>query len=303
MNFLDLLEQYPALLIGATFAFSLLIGSFLNVVIYRFPKSMRYEWTVDSVAHLSDTYEELKEPLKKYSDLKKPDSIIWARSHCQNCSHQIKAWENIPLFGFLFLRGKCSGCKTRISHRYWIIELLTAILATLVVYHFGWSYQSLAGIILTYFLVAISMIDFDTMVIPDQFSLTLMWIGLFLSLFGVFVDTPSAIKGALLGYLLLWTIFHLFKLLTGKDGMGYGDFKLLAAAGAWFGMKIVMVVVILSASAGAVIGTLYIVLSKNSKDKPIPFGPYLAVGTWIAMLYGNQIINWYLSFSGLNSIQ
>ena len=155
------------------------------------------------------------------------------------------------------------------------------------------------GIILTYYLVVISLIDFDTMVIPDQFSLSLMWIGLFISLWVVFVDPATAIKGALLGYLLLWSIFHLFKLITGKDGMGYGDFKLLAAGGAWLGMKAVMVIVIMSAFAGAVIGSLYIFLSKNSKDKPIPFGPYLAAGIWITMLYGNTIIDWYLTYSGL----
>lgn len=299
MELLNYLQGSQVALLFVTFIFSLLIGSFLNVVIFRFPKSMEHEWTNDSITHLTEAFEDLKEPLSKYISKDKPPSIIWARSNCQNCNHQIKAWENIPVFGFLFLAGKCSNCKTKISHRYWIIELFTAILSTVVVYYFGWSIQSLVGIVLTYYLVVIALIDFDTMVIPDQFSLSLMWIGLILSLWAIFIDPTTAIKGALLGYLLLWSIFHLFKLITGKDGMGYGDFKLLAAGGAWFGMKSVMVIVIMSAFAGALIGSLYLFLSKNSKDKPIPFGPYLAAGIWITMLYGEKIIDWYLSFSGL----
>ncbi len=299
MDLLNLLESSTALLMGATFVFSLLIGSFLNVVIFRFPKFMEYEWTQDSITHLSDEFKELKEPLDKYTPKNKPPSIVWARSHCQHCQHQIKAWENIPVFGFIFLGGKCSNCKNKISHRYWLIELFTAILGTTVVYHFGWSLQSLIGIILTYFLVAIALIDFDTMIIPDQFSLPLMWLGLFVSLWAVFIEPSSAIKGALLGYLLLWSVFHLFKVVTGKEGMGYGDFKLLAAGGAFLGMKAVMVIVIMSAFAGAVIGSLYLFMSKNSKDKPIPFGPYLAAGIWLTMLYGNEIIDWYLRYSGL----
>jgi len=260
---------------------------------------MQHEWTKDSIAHLSETFEDLEQTLKPYIPQEKPPSIIWARSSCQNCNHQIKAWENVPLLGFIFLAGKCSGCKAKISHRYWLIELLTATLSTLVVYHFGWSIQALAGVILTWFLISIALIDFDTMVILDQFSLSLMWIGLFISLWAVFVEPDVSIKGALLGYLLLWSIFHLFKLATGKEGMGYGDFKLLAAGGAWLGMQSVLVIVIMSAFTGAVIGSLYLFLSNNSKNKPIPFGPYLAGGIWLTMLYGQNIIDWYLDLSGL----
>ena len=300
MELFYLLEQSPTLLLLVTFIFSLLVGSFLNVVIYRFPKSMEYEWNNDSINHLSESIPDLKPLLEKHIQKEKPPSIIWARSNCQNCNHQIKAWENIPVFGFLFLKGKCSNCKTKISHRYWIIELLTAVLSTLVVSHFGWGYASIAGLVLTYFLIAIAMIDFDTMVIPDQFSLTLMWIGLFISLWLVYINPTASIKGALFGYLLLWSVFHLFKLVTGKDGMGYGDFKLLAAGGAWFGIQAVLVIIIMSSFAGAVFGTLFIVLSKSKKSKPIPFGPYLAVGIWLTMLYGQNIISWYLDFSGLN---
>ncbi|MBL4659591.1 MAG: prepilin peptidase [Alcanivoracaceae bacterium] len=299
MELLNTLEHSPVLLLVFTFIFSLLIGSFLNVVIYRLPKSMEYDWTNESIGHLTDTHEELKKPLEKYSKTKKPPSIIWARSHCQNCNYQIKAWENIPVFGFLFLRGKCSNCKTKISNRYWMIELLTAILSTVVVYYFGWSLTSLTGILLTWFLITIAMIDYDTLVIPDQFSLSLMWIGLFISLWTVFIEPTAAIKGALLGYLLLWTIFHLFKIVTGKDGMGYGDFKLLAAGGAWFGMQSVMVIVIMSSFAGAILGSFFIFINKNKKSKQIPFGPYLAIGMWLTMLFGQNIIDWYFTLSGL----
>ena len=298
MELLYSLEHSPTLLLIATFCFSLLVGSFLNVVIYRFPKSMQYDWTNDSATHLMETYDELKQPLEKYTQLKKPPSIIWARSNCQNCNYQIKAWENIPVLGFLFLRGKCSNCKTKISHRYWMIELLTAILSTFVVYKFGWSTAAVCGVVLTWFLISISMIDYDTMVIPDQFSLSLMWLGLFISLWTVFVDPSASIKGALLGYLLLWSVFHLFKLITGKDGMGYGDFKLLAAGGAWLGMKSVAIIVILSSLSGAIIGSIILLIKRS--NKPIPFGPYLAVGIWVAMLYGQDIVDWYLNFSGLN---
>jgi leader peptidase (prepilin peptidase)/N-methyltransferase len=299
MDLFYLLQQSPILLLVVTFVFSLLIGSFLNVVIYRLPKSMEYDWTQESINHLTETYEELKQPLKKYTQLPKPASIMWTRSHCQSCGYQIKAWENIPLFGFLFLRGKCANCKAKISHRYWFIELLTALLSTVVVYHFGWSLAALAGVVLTWFLVAIALIDYDTLLIPDQISLPLMWLGLFISLWVVFVNPAEAIKGALLGYLLLWTIFQLFKLVTGKEGMGYGDFKLLAAGGAWFGMSSVMVIVIMSSFAGAVIGTVAKVFSKGEQGKHIPFGPYLAIGTWLTMLYGQNIIDWYLDYSGL----
>ena len=300
MGIFSVLEQYPMLLLASTFFFSLLVGSFLNVVIYRFPKSMEYEWTKDSIEHLSESIQELEEPLKKHAKLEKPPSIIWARSNCQNCNHQIKAWENIPVLGFIFLWGKCSNCKTKISHRYWIIELLTALLSTVVVYHFGWSLASLAGVILTWYLISIALIDFDTMVIPDQFSLSLMWLGLFISLWFVFIQPTDAIKGALLGYLLLWVVFHLFKLVTGKEGMGYGDFKLLAAGGAWFGMKAVMLIIIMSAFVGAVLGSLFLFINKNNKNKQIPFGPYLAGGIWLTMLYGQDIIQWYLDYSGLS---
>lgn len=299
MELIYALEQSPVLLLVTAFIFSLLVGSFLNVVIFRLPQAMQYDWTNDSIEHLTDEHPELKEPLEKYHNNNKRPSLVWDRSHCPKCNHQITALENIPVISFLLLRGKCSQCKTSISHRYWLIELLTAILSTIVVYHFGFSLASLAAMVLTWFLIVIAMIDYDTMFIPDQLSLPLIWIGLFISLWSIFIMPPAAIKGALLGYLLLWSIFHLFKIITGKEGMGYGDFKLLAAGGAWLGMQSVMVIVVMSSFAGAVLGSIYMIINKNKQGKPIPFGPYLAVGIWLTMLFGQNIIDWYLDFSGL----
>ena len=300
MELISILEQSPVALMVVAFLFSLLVGSFLNVVIFRLPQSMEYDWTNDSIEHLTDNHQELKKPLEKFKRSDKRPSLVWDRSRCPKCDHQITALQNIPVISFLLLRGRCAGCKTPISHRYWLIELLTAILSTVVVYHFGWSLASVAGVILTWVLIVIALIDYDTMFIPDQLSLPLIWLGLLIALWGVFVSPPEAIKGALLGYLLLWSIFHVFKLLTGKEGMGYGDFKLLAAGGAWLGMKAVMVIVVMSSFAGAVLGSAYMLINKNKKGKPIPFGPYLAVGIWLTMLYGQNIIDWYLDFSGLS---
>ena len=289
MTVMELLRSEAVFLISTTFVFSLLVGSFLNVVIYRFPKSLEHQWNQECKEHLG--LEPDANP--------KPPSLIWARSHCPKCNHKIKAWENIPVISYVFLRGKCSNCKTPISHRYWMIELLTAILSSFVVYKFGWSVASVAGVFLTWYLIAIAMIDYDTMLIPDQLSLPLLWIGLFISLWVVFIDPPSSIKGALLGYLSLWSVFHLFKLITGKEGMGYGDFKLLAAGGAWLGMKSVAIIIILSSFAGAALGSIAIALSKNKQSKPIPFGPYLAAGTWLTMIYGEFISKWYFNISGM----
>lgn len=290
MALIELLQSNTTVFLSTIFIFSLLIGSFLNVVILRFPKSLNYQWDCECKEHLGiedDTKDE------------KPPSLVWARSHCPKCNHQIKSWENIPVLSFLFLRGKCSNCKTPISNRYWLIELLTAILCTYVAFKFGWGFQTLAAIVLTCFLIVIAMIDYDTMLIPDQLSLPLLWIGLFISLWGLFVTEPEAIKGALLGYLSLWTVFHLFKLITGKEGMGYGDFKLLAAGGAWLGMKSVAIIIVMSSFAGAVIGSIALVLSKSKESKPIPFGPYLAAGIWLSLMHGELIIDWYFNISGL----
>ncbi len=288
MELFTLLQTSPLVLAAVTFVFSLLVGSFLNVIILRFPERLKYQWTRDCKEHLGEKFEGTA-----------PPGIIWERSRCPQCGYQIKAWHNIPLLGQLLLKGQCANCGTKISHRYWFVELLTAILSTLVVLKFGWSAQTVAALILTWWLIVIAFIDIDTMLIPDQLSLPLIWLGLIVNLKGLFVPPEQAILGAVLGYLILWSIFHLFRLLTGKEGMGYGDFKLLAAAGAWLGPKALLLVLVLSSIAGAVIGIAQLLLSRHKKSQPFPFGPYLAIGTWIALMYGDTLIDWYLHSAGL----
>lgn len=286
MELFELLHSSPMVLATATFAFSLLVGSFLNVIILRYPKRLQYQWTRDCKEHLGEKFEQAP-----------PPDIVRTRSHCPKCGKPLKIWHNIPLLSQLLLRGRCANCQKKIAHRYWLVELLTAILSTLVVLKFGWSIQSLAALVLTWWLIVIAFIDIDTMLIPDQLSLPLVWLGLILSLQHVFVDPQQAILGAVIGYLILWSIFHLFRLLTGKEGMGYGDFKLLAAAGAWLGPKSLLLILVLSSIAGAVIGITQMALLRHKKSQPIPFGPYLAIGTWIALMYGDRLINWYLNNS------
>ncbi len=283
-----MLQASPVFLAATTFIFSLLVGSFLNVIILRYPKRLQYQWTRDCKEHLGETFEE-----------KAPPGIIWERSACPHCGTRLKAWHNIPLLGQLLLRGRCASCKEKIAHRYWVVELLTAILSTLVVLRFGWSAASLAALVFTWWLIAIAFIDIDTMLIPDQFSLPLIWLGLLVNLNGIFTTIELAVIGAMIGYLSLWSLFHLFRLLTGKEGMGYGDFKLLAAAGAWLGPKALLLVLVLSSVAGAVIGLAQVALNRRKKSQPIPFGPYLAIGTWVALMYGQHLMDWYLQSAGL----
>ena len=291
-----LFAQAPLLFIVAAFIFALLVGSFLNVVIYRLPIMMEREWR-EQCSELTDT---------PASDL--PEGrfdLVAPRSRCPSCGQQITAMQNIPVLSYLLLGGKCAGCGTKIAMRYPIIELLTAFLTGVVAWRFGFGWEAAAAIGLTWALIAISVIDFDHQIIPDSISLPLIWAGLALSLYNLlegadtlFIDPGSAIVGALAGYLSLWSIYHLFRLLTGKEGMGYGDFKLLSALGAWLGWQGLMLplIIMMSAVVGAITGILLIVFKRHERSIPIPFGPYLAAAGWIAMLWGQDIVNWYLDF-------
>jgi len=291
-----LFAQAPLLFIVAAFIFALLVGSFLNVVIHRLPIMMEREWR-EQCSELTDT---------PASDL--PEGrfdLVAPRSRCPSCGQQITAMQNIPVLSYLLLGGKCAGCGTKIAMRYPIIELLTAFLTGVVAWRFGFGWEAAAAIGLTWALIAISVIDFDHQIIPDSISLPLIWAGLALSLFNplegadtLFIDPGSAIVGALAGYLSLWSIYHLFRLLTGKEGMGYGDFKLLSALGAWLGWQGLMLplIIMMSAVVGAVTGILLIVFKRHERSVPIPFGPYLAAAGWIAMLWGQDIVNGYLDF-------
>jgi leader peptidase (prepilin peptidase)/N-methyltransferase len=291
-----LLIESPLTFIAAAFILALLVGSFLNVVIHRLPLMMEREWRTQCAELAAEPAKEL--PEGRFD-------VMAPRSRCPQCGHQITALENIPIVSYLMLSGKCSGCSAKISARYPAVELLTAILTGVVAWHFGFGWEAAAGIGLTWMLVAISVIDIDHQLIPDSMSLPLLWAGLSLSLFHpldgaqtLFIEPQTAITGALAGYLSLWSVYQLFRIITGKEGMGYGDFKLLAALGAILGWKLLPVIIMMSAIVGAVIGIMLIVTKQHERSVPIPFGPYLAAAGWIAMLWGSDIVNWYLDFMG-----
>lgn len=263
--------------------FGALIGSFLNVVIYRLPVMMEREWQSQAKEILELENNEQQEPF----------NLVVPNSRCPHCGHKIRPWENIPVFSYLFLRGGCSNCGAHISARYPIIEFSTAVLSVLVIAKFGLNLTGVLVCFFTYALIALSMIDYDTQLLPDDITLPLLWAGLIVNYFGFITTLDSALFGAVLGYLSLWSVYQAFKLVTGKEGMGFGDFKLLAALGAWLGWQILPLVIILSSFAGAVIGGGLILLGRD-RSKPIPFGPYLAIAGWIAMLWGEELTLAYL---------
>ena len=266
--------------------FGLLIGSFLNVVIHRLPIMMQRE-SDNYVAHESG------KPLphtERYN-------LVVPRSACTQCKHQIGALENVPILSYLALRGKCAACKTPISIRYPMVEALTGALSALLIWHFGSGWVGLSTLVFVYLLIAMTFIDADTQLLPDDLTLPLLWIGLLLNLSGLFVPLHDAVVGAAAGYLSLWTIYWAFKLLTGKEGMGYCDFKLLAALGAWLGWKMLPIIILFSSLVGAVVGIILIVFARRGRDKPIPFGPYLAAAGLLALLYGQTILETYFGFA------
>jgi leader peptidase (prepilin peptidase)/N-methyltransferase len=281
---------YPALAIASAFLFGLLIGSFLNVVILRLPPRLESGWKRDSRDLLGLPPEE--------SSVEPPDLVL-ARSHCPHCGHQLAAWENIPLLSFLLLRGRCRKCRVAISWQYPAVELLTGVAMAICLWHFGIGLQALAAMTCSAILIALTGIDLRTSLLPDQLTYPLLWIGLLLAVFGIFVAPVPAILGAIAGYLSLWTVYWLFKLATGKEGMGHGDFKLLAALGAWCGWQGVLPIVLISALVGAIIGSAWLALRGRDRATPIPFGPYLALAGWIQLLWGSQLIAAYLHVSGI----
>lgn len=228
-----------------------------------------------------------------------PFNLSQPASHCPQCNHKIRAWENIPVLSWLLLKGRCSQCKNTISPRYPLVEAVTGVLSLVVAHHFGVTWTALAALILTWALITLSMIDFDVQLLPDNITLPFLWLGLLLSLTAIFTEPRTAILGAAAGYLSLWSVYQLFKRLTGKEGMGYGDFKLLAMLGAWLGWQYLPQIIMLSALVGAVVGILLIVLRGRDRNIPIPFGPYLAAAGWISLMWGEQINQAYLRWSGL----
>ncbi|UHQ54867.1 prepilin peptidase [Microbulbifer sp. YPW16] len=291
---LDFLASYQALLLGSAIVFGAIIGSFLNVVIYRLPIMMEREYKRDFYSYFG------QEPRAgEKEQLEEPFNLVLPHSHCPNCDTEIKPWHNVPLVSYLALGGKCSNCATPISKRYPLVELATGILTAIVVWQLGFTWQALAGCVFTWALVALTGIDFDKQLLPDNITLPLLWAGLLVNCWGLFVPLQDAVVGAIAGYLALWSVYHIFKLLTGKEGMGAGDFKILAAIGAWFGWQMLPLVILLSAAVGAVAGLTWSAIAGRDKNLPIAFGPYLAGAGWIAMLWGEQLMGWYLSYSGL----
>lgn len=278
----------------------LMVGSFLNVVIHRLPKMMELGWR-QQCAELLEGDDAGNPPPASGGDetaQHAPYNLIIPRSACPHCNHAISAWENIPIFSYLILRGKCRGCGVAISPRYPVIEAISGMLCAYAAWHFGFGWTAAGALLLVWALLALTAIDIDTQLLPDGITLPLLWAGLLFNLNGVFTNLSSAVLGAVIGYLALWSVYWLFKLVTGKEGMGYGDFKLLAALGAWLGWQMLPLIILLSSLVGAMVGITLIVALKHGRNIPIPFGPYLAGGGLIALFWGPVLTQTYLRLLG-----
>ncbi len=268
--------------------FSLIIGSFLNVVIYRLPKMMRNTWYLECREFLADEVKSIPPQAITSLTLSKPDST------CPKCQHKIRFYENIPVISWLFLRGKCSQCKNDISIRYPLVEATTALLSLIIANQYGVSVETLLLLILTWGLVCLTLIDFDHMLLPDQIVMPLLWLGILVNINGTFVPLNDAVIGAAVGYMSLFSVFWLFKLLTGKEGMGYGDFKLFALFGAWLGWQLLPIFILMASVVGAIISISLMLFKNHKREQAIPFGPYLAIAGWITLLWGEGIWSWYI---------
>lgn len=290
-DFISLMNSNQTFFFGVTFIFSLMIGSFLNVVIFRLPKMLEQGWKKECREFLAD---ELAKP--KSQNKEELITLSTPSSTCPSCQHKIRFYENIPVISWLVLRGKCSQCRSKISLRYPLVELTTAILSVVIAAHFGVTLTTLFLLILTWGLVCLTLIDFDHMLLPDQITLPLLWLGLLVNLNGAIVPLNDSVIGAVAGYMSLFSIFWLFKLITGKEGMGHGDFKLVAVFGAWIGWQLLPLLILMASAVGAVIGISMMMFKNHQREQAIPFGPYLAIAGWITLLWGNGIWAWYLSY-------
>ena len=291
MQQLDNLLTNPYLLTALVGLIGLLVGSFLNVVIYRLPIMMQRNWRKECAEYLQLDATEAAS--------KEPFNLAVPLSRCPNCNTPIKPHQNIPIISYLCLKGRCAACNNPITTRYPLVEAFTAITSALVAWHFGDTPQTVFALVLTWSLIALSFIDIDHQLLPDNITLPVLWLGLFLSLFGFYTDAHAGIIGAIAGYTVLWTVYQLFKLATGKEGMGYGDFKLLALFGAWLGWQYLPLIILLSSLVGAIIGLSMIVFAKKDHNSPLPFGPYLAAAGWLALLWGDNLNRYYLTAVGL----
>ena len=310
MTLIELLSSSPAWFIGTSLVFGLLIGSFLNVVIYRVPIILERQWreqcqeleaseSASTETVLGNAATQPAATAAKQADA--PFNLVVPRSACPSCKAPITAVQNIPVLSYLFLKGRCANCGVRISARYPAIEALTGLLSAAVAWKFGFGWPALWGLVLTWFLIALTFIDVDTQLLPDNLTLPLLWIGLLLSLWApsdggapIPIDPRNSIIGAIAGYLSLWSVYHLFRLLTGKEGMGYGDFKLFAALGAWLGWKMLLPIILIAAIVGAVVGIVILLARGQSRSTPIAFGPFLAAAGWLMLMFGQELVTSYL---------
>ncbi|WP_095096681.1 A24 family peptidase [Pseudomonas sp. Irchel 3A5] len=288
MSLVDFLASSSLAFVLSALILGLLVGSFLNVLVYRLPIMMERDWQAQS-------REMLKLPAEPESET---FNLILPHSRCPHCAHQIRPWENLPVLSYLFLGGKCSSCKAPISKRYPLVELTCGLLSGYIAWHFGFGWPAAAMLVLSWGLLAMSLIDADHQLLPDDLVLPLLWMGLIVNSFDLFTNLSDALWGAVAGYLVLWSVYWLFKLITGKEGMGHGDFKLLAMLGAWGGWQILPLTILLSSLVGAILGLIMLRVRNVETSTPIPFGPYLAIAGWIALLWGGQITDSYLQFAG-----
>jgi leader peptidase (prepilin peptidase)/N-methyltransferase len=307
MSALELLISSPGAVALVCVLVGLMVGSFLNVVVHRLPVMLQRDWRSQSAEILTEWSEEsdAPAPVRRVADalraLEPPGrryNLVVPRSACPSCGRTIRAWENIPILSYAWLRGRCAGCKSRISLRYPLVEALTAAISGYVGWRFGFTPAALGALIFSWCLIAAAFIDFDTQLLPDDLTLPLIWAGFAFNLWGTFTSLESAVIGAAAGYLSLWSVYWVFKLATGKEGMGFGDFKLLAAIGAFLGWKMLPAVILLSSLVGAVVGILLIVAARHGRQVPIPFGPYLAAAGIIALFWGEAINRTYLRLLG-----
>jgi leader peptidase (prepilin peptidase)/N-methyltransferase len=285
MSALEVYRSNPWLLITTAVVAGLMVGSFLNVVIHRLPKLMERQWR----SECSELTGSPPPPAERYN-------LVVPRSSCPACGHRITALENIPIASYVALGGRCSACRSRISWRYPLVEGLAGLLAGFIAWKYGLSVAMIGALVFVWSMIALTFIDLDTFYLPDSITLPLMWTGLLFNAAGTYIDLPSAVIGAAAGYLALWSVYWLFKLATGKEGMGYGDFKLLAAIGAWLGWKMLPLVILLSSFVGAVVGIALIVFARRGRSVPIPFGPYLACAGLVALFWGESLNRLYLNF-------
>jgi leader peptidase (prepilin peptidase)/N-methyltransferase len=292
LRLIDVFAAQPALFIGACALLGLLIGSFLNVVIHRLPVMLERQWRLECARLAAGA-----EP----ASAGEPFNLVVPRSACPACRAPITAWQNIPILSYLALRGRCAACRAPISARYPLVEALTGVLSAAVAWRFGFGVAAGAALVLTWFLIALTFIDLDTQYLPDNLTLPLLWLGLLVSLAGtagtqasIPVDLRSSVLGAAVGYLCLWSVYQLFRLATGKEGMGYGDFKLLAALGAWLGWQLILPIVLIAAAVGALLGALMLAIQGRARATPLAFGPYLAASGWLMLLFGHELVARYL---------